>query len=118
MTRRGFQWFDARLGAATFARRTLNKVLPDHWSFMLGEIALYCFVVLVVTGVFLIFFFHPSAERVVYHGSYAPVRGVEMTEAYRSMLVLSFDVRAGIVVRQMHHWAALMFLAAIVTHCA
>jgi ubiquinol-cytochrome c reductase cytochrome b subunit len=83
---------------------------------MLGELALYAFVILVVTGVFLTFFFHPSLEEVVYEGSYAPLRGVEMTEAYHSALDLSFDVRAGLVMRQIHHWAALLFVAAIVVH--
>ena len=39
-----------------------------------------------------------------------------MSEAYRSTVHLSFDVRAGLLVRQIHHWAALLFLAAIVAH--
>jgi ubiquinol-cytochrome c reductase cytochrome b subunit len=107
---------DDRLGVSRFARTTLDKVFPDHWSFMLGEVALYCFVVLVVTGVFLTFFFEPSTREVVYDGSYAPLRGTHMSAAYRSTLELSFDVRAGLVMRQIHHWAALLFLAAIVTH--
>src|SRR3954464_1818733 len=110
------RWLDRRLGAADFARGALNKVFPDHWSFMLGELALYSFVVLVATGVYLTFFFHPSATEVVYNGSYAPMRGVSVSEAYRSALDLSFDVRAGLVMRQIHHWAALLFLAAIVVH--
>ena len=110
------RWVDDRLGVSRFAREALNKVFPDHWSFMLGEIALYLFVILVVTGTFLTFFFQPSAKEVVYHGSYAPLQGVRMSEAYRSTVNLSFDVRAGLVVRQIHHWAALLFLAAIVTH--
>jgi len=110
------RWFDDRLGGTRFTRKALDKVFPDHWSFMLGEIALYCFVVLVATGVFLTFFFHPSAEEVVYHGSYAPLDGVRMTEAYRSTVDLSFDVRAGLVIRQIHHWAALVFVGAIVLH--
>jgi len=110
------RWFDDRLGASHFARTALNKVFPDNWSFMLGEIALYAFVVLVLTGIYLAFFFVPSAKEVVYHGKYAPLRGVSMSEAYESAVRLSFDVRAGLVMRQIHHWAALLFLAAIVTH--
>ena len=110
------RWFDARLGAARLARTTLNKVFPDHWSFMLGELGLYSFVVLVLTGVYLTFFFEPSSNVVTYDGSYEPLRGVEMTEAYRSALRLSFDVRAGLVMRQIHHWAALLFLASLVVH--
>ena len=110
------RWFDDRLGASRFARSALDKVFPDHWSFMVGEVALYCFVVLVVTGVFLTFFFDPSPREVVYHGAYAPLRNVPMSEAYRSAVRLSFDVRAGLVMRQLHHWAALVFVASLVTH--
>jgi ubiquinol-cytochrome c reductase cytochrome b subunit len=118
LTHRLARWIDSRLGAAKFARTALNKVFPDHWSFMIGELALYSFVVLVLTGVYLTFFFEPSQQEVVYRGSYDPLRGVEMTAAYRSALELSFDVRAGLVMRQIHHWAALLFLAAIAVHLA
>ena len=118
LTHRLARWIDNRLGAAKFARTALNKVFPDHWSFMIGELGLYCFVVLVVTGVFLTFFFDPSTNEVIYDGSYEPLRGVQMTEAYRSALELSFDVRAGLVMRQIHHWAALLFLASIAVHLA
>ncbi|HEY8547146.1 MAG TPA: ubiquinol-cytochrome c reductase cytochrome b subunit [Acidimicrobiales bacterium] len=116
LSRRVARWIDDRLGTAQFARTVLNKVFPDHWSFMIGELALYCFVILLLTGVYLTFFFDPSANETVYRGSYEALQGVEMTEAYRSALELSFDVRAGLVMRQMHHWAALLFLAAIVVH--
>ena len=118
LSRRVARWLDTRLGAAGFARSALNKVFPDHWSFMIGELALYCFVVLVLTGTYLTFFFDASQEEVVYQGSYEPLRGVEMTAAYRSALDLSFDVRAGLAVRQIHHWAALLFLASLVVHLA
>jgi ubiquinol-cytochrome c reductase cytochrome b subunit len=118
ITRRVARWLDDRLGAASFARTALNKVFPTHWSFMVGELALYSFVVLVLTGVYLTFFFDPSQTEVVYDGSYEPLRGVHMTEAYRSSLDLSFDVRAGLVMRQIHHWAALLFNAAILVHLA
>jgi quinol---cytochrome-c reductase cytochrome b subunit len=117
-THRIARWIDSRLGAAKLARTALNKVFPDNWSFMLGELALYAFVVLVLTGIYLTFFFDPSTNEVVYRGSYEPLRGVEMSEAYRSALDLSFDVRAGLVMRQIHHWAALLFLAAITVHLA
>jgi ubiquinol-cytochrome c reductase cytochrome b subunit len=116
MIGRGARWVDDRLGLSRFARTTLDKVFPDHWSFMLGEVALYAFVVLVLTGTFLTFFFSPSTKEVVYHGSYGPLDGVSMSEAYRSTVRLSFDVRAGLVMRQVHHWAALLFIAAVVTH--
>ena len=116
LTHRMARWIDDRLGSAQFVRTALNKVFPDHWSFMIGELGLYCFVVLVLTGVYLTFFFDPSSNLTVYEGSYGPLRGVEMTEAYHSALELSFDVRAGLVMRQIHHWAALLFLAATAVH--
>ena len=109
-------YFDDRLAASRFVRRALNKIFPDHWSFMIGEIALYSFVVLLITGIFLTFFFNASLEQVVYDGSYAPLRGVKMSAAYESTLDITFDVRAGLVMRQMHHWAALVFFGAVVVH--
>ncbi|MGH2674267.1 MAG: cytochrome bc1 complex cytochrome b subunit [Actinomycetota bacterium] len=116
MLRRLIGWLDDRLGAASFARRALRKAFPDHWSFMLGEIVLYCFLILVVTGTFLTFFFVASGREVVYGGPYEPLRGEEMSAAYESVLRLSFEVRAGLVMRQLHHWAAVVMLAAVVVH--
>jgi ubiquinol-cytochrome c reductase cytochrome b subunit len=110
------RWVDERLGVAAFTRHALNKVFPDHWSFMLGEIALYSFAVLLLTGVFLTFFFDPSPAETIYRGTYQPLRGVSMSEAYRSVVELSFKVRAGLVMRQAHHWAAVIFIAALVVH--
>ena len=103
-------------GSAAFLKRAMNKVFPDHWSFMIGEIALYSFVLLLLTGVYLTLFFHASSSEVLYNGRYAPLRGVRMTDAYASTLHLSFDVRGGLLVRQIHHWAAVIFLASIVAH--
>jgi len=112
----GADWADSRLGAAGPMRRTLNKVFPDHWSFMLGEIALYSFIILLLTGTYLTFFFDPSMKEVIYNGSYTPLRGIEMSQAYATTLDISFDVRGGLVIRQIHHWAALLFVASIVVH--
>ena len=109
---------DRRLGAARFTREALNKVFPDHWSFMLGEVAAYAFVVLVGTGVFLSLFFDASSREVTYTGSYVPLQGVPMSAAYRSTVALSYDVNAGLLMRQIHHWAALVFIGALVTHAA
>jgi ubiquinol-cytochrome c reductase cytochrome b subunit len=114
--RRVSTWLDDRLGAANFVRSALNKVFPDHWSFMLGEIALYSFVILILTGIFLSLFFDASAGETVYNGSYAPLRGVEVSHAYNSILELSFDVRAGLVMRQIHHWTAIIFIASVLLH--
>ena len=110
------RWLDARTGAARVGKGALSKVFPNHWSFLLGEIALYSFVILVVTGIFLTFFFRASTEPVVYEGSYGPLQGAEVSQAYASAMNITFDVRAGLVMRQIHHWAALVFVAAIVIH--
>jgi ubiquinol-cytochrome c reductase cytochrome b subunit len=107
---------DDRFQLATPLRRLLNKVFPDHWSFLLGEIALFSFIVLLLTGTFLTLFFEPAMTDVTYTGSYAPLRGAHMSAAYASALNISFDVRGGLVMRQMHHWAALLFVASIVVH--
>jgi ubiquinol-cytochrome c reductase cytochrome b subunit len=115
---RVFVWFDERLGAASFARRTLTKVFPDHWSFMFGELALYSFIVLVLTGTFLALFYIPDIATTVYRGPYAPLYGHVMSHAYDSVLRLSFQVRAGLVFRQIHHWAALVMVGAVAVHAA
>jgi ubiquinol-cytochrome c reductase cytochrome b subunit len=107
---------DDRFQVATPLRRLLNKVFPDHWSFLLGEIALFSFVVLLLTGTFLTLFFDPSMREVVYDGSYTALRGAHMSAAYATSLNISFDVRGGLIMRQMHHWAALLFMASIVVH--
>ncbi|MGN9909941.1 cytochrome bc1 complex cytochrome b subunit [Phytohabitans sp. LJ34] len=107
---------DTRLVAATPLRGLLNKVFPDHWSFLLGEIALYSFLVLLVTGAFLAVFFEASMDDTVYDGSYTPLRGTHMSAAYASTLDISFEVRGGLLVRQIHHWAAMLFMASIVLH--
>ena len=39
-----------------------------------------------------------------------------MSEAYQSTLDISFDIRGGLVIRQIHHWAALMFTVAVSAH--
>ena len=109
---------DSRLRIAKFVREALNHVFPDHWSFMLGEIALYAFVILVATGAFLALFYNGSSAQIIYHGSYRPLDGVRMSAAYRSVLHISFDVPGGLLMRQMHHWAADIFIAAIVAHQA
>lgn len=96
----------------------LAKTFPGHWSFLLGEVAAYSFAVLVVTGIFLLFFFDASGEDVVYTGSYQPLRGAEVSRAFASTLDLSFDVRGGLLVRQVHHWAALVFVGAVAAHAA
>ena len=110
------KFFDDRLKLAGPMRKQLNKVFPDHWSFMMGEIALYSFIILLLTGTYLTFFFDPSMADTVYHGRYVPMQNVEMSKAYESTLNITFDVRGGLVIRQIHHWAALMFVGAMLIH--
>src|SRR5687767_2269696 len=90
------RWVDDRLGVARVSRTFLDKIFPNHWSFLLGEIALYSFVVLVATGVYLTFFFDASSATTTYDGSYVPLQGVEVSQAFNSAMDLSFDVRAGL----------------------
>ena len=118
MIDKALNWVDDRLGVAKGGRTFLDKIFPDHWSFMLGEICLYSFVVLLGTGVFLTLYYVPSAHEIVYHGSYVPLRGQHVSEAYASTVGLSFDVRSGLLMRQAHHWAADIFLGAIAVHMA
>ncbi|MFE5870914.1 cytochrome bc complex cytochrome b subunit [Streptomyces roseifaciens] len=112
----GFVALDRRLPAAEAAKALLRKAFPDHWSYLLGELALYSFVVLVLTGSYLTLFFDPGMTQSVYAGSYEPLRGLRMSQAYLSTLDLSFEVRGGLLMRQVHHWAALIFVAAIAVH--
>ena len=109
-------WADERLGLATAMKKQIRKVFPDHWSFMLGEVALWSFVVLLLTGVFLTLWYVPSMGEVTYQGSYDELRGVHVSEAFNSTMTLSFDVRGGLLMRQMHHWSAMLFIAAMMVH--
>ncbi|HXX91619.1 MAG TPA: cytochrome bc complex cytochrome b subunit [Acidimicrobiales bacterium] len=114
----GIRWLDERLGLAKGGRTLLDKIFPDHWSFLLGEIALYSFVILIATGIFLSLYYVPSATDVIYHGSYLPLRGQHMSAAYASSVDLSLSVRTGLLMRQMHHWAADVFVGSIAVHMA
>ncbi|GAA4818000.1 cytochrome b [Tomitella cavernea] len=107
---------DERYRLSAGMRRQINKVFPTHWSFLLGEIALYSFIVLLISGIYLSLFFDPSMAETTYNGVYQPLRGIEMSKAYESALNISFEVRGGLFARQIHHWAALMFVASIIVH--
>lgn len=107
---------DERMHKAGPLKEGINKVFPKHWSFMLGEIPLYSFIILVITGTFLTFFYDPSMTEVRYHGAYRPLDNVPMSDAFSSTLRISFDVRSGLFIRQVHHWAALLFIASIFVH--
>jgi ubiquinol-cytochrome c reductase cytochrome b subunit len=109
-------WIDDRTGAAKGVNYLLRKVFPDHWSFMLGEIAMYSLIICLLSGALLTLWFVPSAGHIIYDGSYVPLRGQGMSEAYASTLDISFDIRGGLLVRQIHHWAALMFIVGLTVH--
>jgi ubiquinol-cytochrome c reductase cytochrome b subunit len=114
--RRAVDAADSRAGAGSALRKVLRYVFPDHWTFLFGEIAMYSFLILVATGIYLTLFFEPSSSQIVYHGSYAPLHGQTVSKAYASAVELSFNVRAGLLIRQVHHWTALVFVAAITVH--
>ena len=111
-------WVDRRVGIASTVRVAMRKVFPDHWSFLLGEIALFAFVILVATGTFMTFFYTPDSREVTYAGPYPTLEGTPMSAAFASVMRLSFEVKAGLLMRQVHHWAALVFMGAIAAHLA
>ncbi|MFL6138305.1 MAG: cytochrome bc complex cytochrome b subunit [Frankiaceae bacterium] len=111
-----YRFVNDRVNGTSFIRHSMNKAFPTHWSFMIGEIALYSFIIVLLSGVFLTMFFEPSNREVIYNGSYAPLHGLKMSQAYASTLSISFDIRGGLLMRQLHHWAALIFIGAVAIH--
>ncbi|HEY9411927.1 MAG TPA: cytochrome b N-terminal domain-containing protein [Jiangellaceae bacterium] len=93
-----------------------RSVLPARWSQLFGHLAVFSFVVVLISGVLLSLWFEPSMRQVVYDGGYTPLRGVSMSQAYASTLDISFEVRGGLLVRQIHHWASLLFVSALSAH--
>jgi ubiquinol-cytochrome c reductase cytochrome b subunit len=110
------RFIDERTAAAPLLRKGLRYLFPDHWSFLLGEVALYAFIVLIATGIYLALFFTPDTAKTVYHGPYVPLDGQTMSDAFKSVLDISFSYKAGLLIRQTHHWAADVFVASIVMH--
>jgi cytochrome b-561 len=101
-------WITDRLGLDRFSAKYLGKPFPEHPTFFLGEIALFCFVILVGTGMYLALFYEPSAAPVT--GGAGP-----MPAAYAS--ILAIDAHPfGALVRRMHHWAAQLMIASITLH--
>ncbi len=109
-------WADGRLGINTLARTQMRKIFPDHWSFMFGEICLYSFLILILTGTYLTLFFEPSMAEVTYDGPYVPLKGLQVSRAFESTLEISLEVRGGLLIRQIHHWAAIVFIAGMFVH--
>ncbi len=101
ISRKTVRFFDDRFGSNAAVRFVAVKVFPDHWSFYLGEFALYAFVLLVATGVWLTFVY-TADERT----------------AFDSVVALSRGMPVGYVIRQVHHWSAVFFVAAILVHMA
>lgn len=120
LARTGTDEIDERLGSSKFLTSVLDKIFPDHWSFMVGEIAMDSLIILIITGIYLALFYVPSSTDVVYAPTsghiYTPLVGQHMSEAYQSVLNITFNVRFGLIMRQAHHWAALIFLAAVIFH--
>ena len=116
ITAKASNYLDERTSISGAVKEFGRKIFPDHWSFLLGEVALYSFVIILLSGTFLTFFFQASMTPVEYEGSYVPLKGVEMSAAMSSTLDISFDIRGGLLMRQVHHWAALLFVASIGMH--
>ncbi len=110
------RFIDERTAAAPLLRKGFRYLFPDHWSFLLGEVALYAFIVLIATGIYLALFFDDSTAKTIYHGAYAPLDGQTMSHAYKSVLDISLTYKAGLLIRQTHHWAADVFVAAMAMH--
>jgi ubiquinol-cytochrome c reductase cytochrome b subunit len=100
-------------GTRPRARDALRRDPDDRWAAVFGRIAGYSFAVAAVTGILLLPFFRPSMATVTYRGSYAPLDGVAVSRAFRSVLGITFNVRGGLLVRQVHHWSAGVFVAAV-----
>lgn len=105
-----FQWFDERLELKKFSDKFLTKAFPTHPTFLLGEIALFSFITLVVTGIFLGLFYEPSIRKVSLFGAMVPA-------AYASTVRIDL-LPLGMVIRRIHHWSAMIMIAAILTHLA
>jgi ubiquinol-cytochrome c reductase cytochrome b subunit len=120
LSKKTFDAVDDRVSTSKWLVSALDKIFPDHWSFMVGEIAMDSLIVLILTGIYLALFYVPSSADVVYAPTsghfYTPLLGQHMSEAYQSVINISFDVRFGLIMRQAHHWAALIFLAAVFFH--
>jgi ubiquinol-cytochrome c reductase cytochrome b subunit len=103
-------------GPAGRLRRLRERAAPSHWTFLLAAVSAGCLVVLTITGIFLLFYYDPSNETVTYDGSYPLLRGAEVSKALNSTLHISFEVRGGLLMRQVHHWAALVLPASLMLH--
>ncbi|WP_136602627.1 cytochrome b [Salinigranum halophilum] len=110
-----YGWVDERLDLES-GKSFLGKAFPAEDSFLLGEVALFCFLLLVLSGVFLGFFFEPSTSEVEYDGSVAEYQGEELPESFVSVLNITYDVPFGMLIRRMHHWAAHLMVASMALH--
>jgi len=110
-----YDWVDSRLDLDD-GSDFLGKAFPAEDSFLLGEVALFCFGILVATGTFLAFFYEPSTTAAEYTGSVVQYQGEELPAAFTSVLYITYDVPFGMFLRRMHHWAAHLFVASTALH--
>ena len=101
------------MGEVSTMRRLVRADPDDRCAAVFGRIAVYSFLAALVSGILLLPFFQPSSSPVVYHGSYRELDGLTVSRAYQSTLNISFDVRGGLLIRQVHHWSADLFVAAV-----
>lgn len=104
--------FGRRVGDLSAELR--RRPVPTHWTNLFGVVTLACLAVIIVTGLWLMFFYTPSGDPTTYDGGYAPLHGVEVSQAFASTMRITFDIPGGLLMRQAHHWAALLLPASII----
>ena len=102
------KWLDERLALSRFYDKFLRKAFPVHHSFFLGEMTLFAFATLVVTGIFLSINFEPSIRLV-------EVGAQQVPAAYASVQFID-TLPFGRVIRSIHHWSANIMVAAAFLH--
>jgi ubiquinol-cytochrome c reductase cytochrome b subunit len=109
---------EERLAFRAALRRAKRRLFPGHWSFLLGEVTLFSFVALVLSGVYLALFYRASTTTLVYAGADPSFEGLSLPDAFASVLDLSVGVPFGLVLRRFHHFAAHLFLGSLLLHAA
>jgi len=97
------QWFQERIPISGDQLRELtNEPVPNHlkhWWFCLGGTPAYLFVVQIVTGILLAFYYEASPRT-----------------AYESVRYISEQASYGWYIRSLHKWAATLMVAAVILH--
>ena len=96
-------WFEERVPITGVQLHELtNEPVPSHlkrWWFCLGGTPAYLFVVQIVTGILLAFYYQPASAS-----------------AYESVVYITEQANYGWFLRSMHKWAATFMIAAVILH--